>query len=61
MPIAYNQIDEILDVVGEFVHPKNRVGLFLKLQNTKAYTQNKSYAATIDRLISKYSESEKVK
>jgi hypothetical protein len=60
MPVAYNQIDEVLDIVGEFVHPKNRLGLFLKLKQTNAYKQNKSYAATIDRLIERYQDKKEV-
>lgn len=58
MPIAYNQIDEVLDVVVEFTHPKNLMGLLLKLQQTKAYKQNNSYKATIDRLIARQLEKE---
>jgi len=51
MAVAKNQIQEVLNVILKHV---KSIDVLTELRTTEAYTHNKSFAATIDRLIENF-------
>jgi hypothetical protein len=50
MAVAKNQIDEVLDVIELFISSEEIRSMLTGLKQTKAYSKNKSFKDTIDRI-----------
>ena len=51
MAVAKNQISEIKNIIEKYLNKEQSINLFNELKKTVAYTKNKSYQQTIDRIL----------
>lgn len=61
MPIAHNQIEEIMNIVWDEVPMGGLERILRRLKRTQAYKKNSSFAQTIDRMIKKNKDAFKYK
>jgi len=51
MPVRHDHLDELLQIMREFVVGSKLKKLLLRLQHSEAYVRNSSFRITVDRLI----------
>jgi hypothetical protein len=56
MPVASSQLQELIDIILEEVHPTQMRRILVRFKKTVAYQSNQSFKQTVDRIITRTSE-----
>jgi len=53
MAVAHDQITELMRILKDELSGVQLLNIFLRMKKTKAYSRNKSFKETVDRMLKK--------